>query len=142
MAMNMNLLPGVNASADALSAERLRLDVIAQNIANAQTTRDANGRPYQRQVVAFEAWMNPDDPRSNPTPGVRVSGTYTDQAPGPRLFDPSHPHADAEGFVQMPNVRVSREMVDLIAASRSYEANLNVIRTARQMAMQTLRIGQ
>lgn len=139
----MDILPGIQATSEALTAERLRLDVIAQNIANAHTTRGPDGQPYARQLVAFESAMERAGSEAGSKPsGVRVTGIVKDPTPGPRIYDPNHPHADAEGMVQMPNVDTTREMVDLIAASRAYEANLSVVRTARQMVQQTLQVGR
>jgi len=135
----MDLLPGIGATAQALSAEKVRMEVIAQNIANAQTTRDANGGAYQRKIVAFEAMMG--DREDGVTQGVRVAGILPDPTPGPLVYNPNHPHANAEGMVLMPNVKTSQEMVDLIASSRAYEANLTVVKTSRQMARQALAIG-
>lgn len=117
------------------------MNVIAQNIANAQTTRGADGRPYQRQMVAFEAYHDGKAGRDEPM-NVRVSGVEADQTRGRMVHDPGHPDANAEGMVQMPNVEVSREMVDLISASRAYEANLKVVQASRQMADATLAISR
>jgi flagellar basal-body rod protein FlgC len=140
----MDLIPGVNASASALQAEKIRMDVIAQNIANANTTKDLDGKAYKRKLVEFEAMLqrvSPNDPQKAVS-GVRVAGIVQDPNPGPLVYDPSHPHADKEGFVRMPNVKVHREMVDLISTSRAYEANLSVVKTSRQMARQALSIGR
>lgn len=134
----MNFLSGINITASALSAEKVRMDVVAQNIANANTTRDAAGNAYQRKVVTFEAMLG-----ANGEPnGVRVSGVSADSTPGEMVHNPQHPHANEDGMVQMPNVRLSTEMVDLMSASRAYEANLAVVRNAKQMAVQALGIGR
>ncbi|MCX7712307.1 MAG: flagellar basal body rod protein FlgC [Chthoniobacterales bacterium] len=135
----MDLIPASAISASALTAEKVRLDLIAENIANVNTTRTPNGGPYQRKVPTFEAAM---DIASGAGHGVRISSINQDTTPGPRVYNPSHPDADANGFVQMPNVNLAYEMVDLITASRSYEANLAVIRNARQMVSQALSIGR
>ena len=140
----MHLIPGAQASSDALGAEKIRLDVIAQNIANANTTKDLDGKPYRRKLVEFESVMHPAT-TANPQgfiEGVRVRDIVADGNPGPKHFDPAHPHADADGYVHMPNVKVQREMVDLISTSRAYEANLSVFKTARSMARQALAIGR
>jgi len=139
----MNLITGIDVSASALSAQKTRLDVVAQNIANAQTTRTASGGPYQRQVVSFETELI----KSQGTSGaglqsVRVAQVTTDRTPGQQVYNPQHPDATADGLVTMPNVNLSQEMVDLITASRTYEANLSVVKTARQMASRTLDIGK
>jgi len=134
----MDLLPGITPTAQALNAEKVRMEVIAQNIANAQTTRDANGNPYQRKVVAFESFLNE---KSDMSKGVRVAGIVPDTTQGPLVYSPNHPHANPDGMVRMPNVQTSREMVDLIASSRAYEANLSVAKTSRMMAKQALAIS-
>ena len=141
----MNLLPGLQSSTDALSAEKLRMDLIAQNIANAQTTRDADGDVYRRKMVSFEAYLldhNKLATSSEGLRGVRVSGVEEDLSPGVRVFNPQHPHADGDGMVTMPNVQLAREMVDLISSSRAYEANLAAVKTSRQMAQNALSIGR
>lgn len=146
----MNLIPGANASSSALDAEKIRMDIIAQNIANANTTKDVDGEPYKRKLVKFEAILdkaNTTNPYQNGVgqqfvKGVRLAGVVQDNNPGPKIFDPAHPDADADGYVKMPNVKVQREMVDLISSSRAYEANLSVVKTARQMSRQALAIGR
>jgi flagellar basal-body rod protein FlgC len=140
--MNINILPGADSAASALQAEKVRMEVISQNIANANTTSTSNGGPYQRQVVRFETIMaNQFDPYSAKAE-VRVAGIETDNRPFKVMHQPGHPDADADGMVKYPNVNVHEEMADLIASSRAMEANLSIIRTARQMAMQTLAIGK
>lgn len=143
----MDLLTGISATSGALNSQRTRLDIIAQNIANARTTRSPEGGPYQRRVVNFESELI----RSNGSafgakdPGlatVRVAGVTIDPTHGPTINDPGHPDADAQGMVTLPNVNLAFEMVDLITASRAYEANLNVAKNSRQMAMRTLEIGK
>ncbi len=139
----MNLISGIDVSASALTAQKTRLDVVAQNIANAQTTRTASGGPYERQVVSFETQLV----RSQGIGGaalqsVKVAQVTTDHTPGQQVYNPQHPDASADGLVTMPNVNLSMEMVDLITASRTYEANLSVVKNARQMAMRTLEIGK
>ncbi len=139
----MNLISGIDVSASALTAQKSRLDVVAQNIANAQTTRTANGGPYQRQVVSFETELIRNQGASGAgLQSVRVAQVTTDRTPGQQIYNPQHPDASAEGLVTMPNVNLSQEMVDLITASRTYEANLSVVKSARQMAMRTLDIGK
>ena len=140
--MNINILPGADSAASALQAEKVRMEVISQNIANANTTSTDKGGPYQRQVVRFETIMaNQFDPQSAKAE-VRVAGIETDNRPFKVMHQPGHPDADADGMVKYPNVNVHEEMADLIASSRAMEANLSIIRTARQMAMQTLAIGK
>ena len=137
----MNLISGVDVSASALNAQRTRLDIVAENIANAHTTRAADGKAYQRQVVAFETELM-KRAHGAPLSGIRIGGITRDQTPGQQVNDPQHPDADADGMVTMPNVNLAFEMVDLITASRAYEANLSVVRNAKQMAMKALQIGR
>lgn len=141
----MDLISGIVATGSALNAQRTRLDVIAQNIANAQTTRGPDGRAFQRSIVSFESELI----RSQGSPlgskslsAVHVSSISKDPTPGQRINDPGHPDADEQGMVTMPNVNVAFEMVDLITASRAYEANLTVAKNSRQMALKTLEIGK
>ena len=139
----MNLIAGIDVSASALAAQRTRLDVVAQNIANAQTTRTASGGPYERQVVSFETELIRSQGGTGASlQSVRVAQVTTDHTPGQQVYNPQHPDASADGLVTMPNVNLSQEMVDLITASRTYEANLSVVKNARQMAMRTLDIGK
>lgn len=139
----MNLLPGLNATASALDAERMRLNVVAENIANAFTTKTPEGGPYQRKIVSFESVLSSHTgmDKGTATTSVKVSGVKADQTPGKMVYNPEHPDADENGMVLMPNVESSREMVDLIVSSRAYEANLQVARTARQLAKTALTIG-
>ena len=139
----MNLISGIDISAGALAAQKTRLDIVAQNIANAQTTRTPKGGPYQRQIVSFETEMLRSQGLSGPgLQSIRVASVTTDRSPGQQVYNPQHPDASADGLVTMPNVNLSSEMVDLITASRTYEANLSVVKNARQMAMRTLEIGK
>lgn len=143
----MNLLTGIAATSGALNAQKTRLDIIAQNIANAHTTRGVDGRPYQRQVVSFETELlrrlGGDGPAGNvPLSTVRVGAIMPDTSPGQRVYNPEHPDADPEGMVELPNVNLAHEMVDLITSSRTYEANLTVVKNSRQMAMKALEIGR
>ncbi|HKB90745.1 MAG TPA: flagellar basal body rod protein FlgC [Opitutaceae bacterium] len=141
----MNLISGVDVTAGALNSQKTRLDIIAQNIANAQTTRGPDGKPYQRQIVSFETELikhQGSTSASSSLKGVRVAGVSVDRTPGSTIYDPQHPDANSEGMVTMPNVNMAYEMVDLISASRSYEANLSVVKNARQMAMKALEIGK
>ena len=139
----MNLINGIDITGDAIAAQKTRLDIVAQNIANAQTTRTAAGGPYQRQVVSFETELLRNQGTSGASlQSVRVAQVTTDHSPGQQIYNPQHPDATADGMVMMPNVNLSQEMVDLITASRTYEANLSVVKSARQMAMRTLDIGK
>ena len=141
----MSFFKSMDISASALTAQSFRMDVIAQNIANVDTTRTAEGTPYQRKTVilgqdqpAFADYMAGAAPAS----GVEVTATVTDSSAGRLVYDPAHPDANADGYVQMPNVDITTEYVDMISASRSYEANLTVISAAKRMAVKALEIGR
>lgn len=140
-----------------LDAQRLRLDLIANNIANAETTHTASGGPYQRKDIvltpqsesSFQPMLSVSRSRSsinrgfvNPIGGVQVNQVVTDQEPGTKVYDPSHPDADDEGFVEYPNVNIVVEMTNMISATRSYEANLSIIEAAKNMALKALEIGR
>ena len=142
-AVRMNIISGIDITASALNAQKTRLDIIAQNIANAQTTRTPAGGPYQRQLVSFETELVRQAANGQPAlRGVQISSITPDKTPGEHIYDPQHPDADAQGIVTMPNVNLAYEMVDLITATRSYEANLAVAKNGREMAQRTLQIGQ
>ena len=141
--LGFNLLPGAESAASAIQAEKVRMEVISQNIANANTTNTPDGGPYQRQVVRFETILKNEFDITNAVHQVRVAGIENDSRPYRQVYQPGHPDADPEsGMVKFPNVSVHEEMADLISSSRATEANLAIIRTARQMAMQTLSIGK
>ncbi len=136
------MLSAVDISASGLSAERLRMEIVANNIANANSTRTPSGEAYRRQQVVFsaaydEALSKGVDGGQNLS-GVRVVGVQSDMSELPRILQPGHPDADADGYVTMPNVTMPTEMVDLITASRGYEANLRVLRSFREMAERAL----
>ena len=138
----IQILSGIQNTAAALNAERTRLDVISENIANAHTTRGVDGKPYQRQVVVFETALQQALGAGNAsTPELRVARIDKDQRPPLLVYEPGHPDANAQGMVAMPDINIHEEMADLISASRAFEANLAVVKNARQMAMQTLAIG-
>jgi flagellar basal-body rod protein FlgC len=138
----INVLSGIQSTAAALNAERTRLDVISENIANAHTTRGLDGKAYQRQVVVFETVMQQALAKDGQLPTVRVGRVQKDPRPPQSIYDPGHPDADERGMVEMPNVNIHEEMADLIAASRVFEANLAVVKNARSMALQSLAIGK
>jgi flagellar basal-body rod protein FlgC len=138
----MNLISGIDVTAGALNAQKTRLDIVAQNIANAQTTRTPSGAPYQRQIVSFESELVRRSGAGASLQSVRIAGILPDRTPGQQVYNPQHPDAGPDGLVTMPNVNLSYEMVDLITASRAYEANLSVVKNARQMAMKALDIGK
>ena len=141
----MGLFDALDASGSALSAERVRMDVTAENLANAQSTRTANGRgPYRRKEVVMQeagAGVGPSFADSlQAARGVKVAGIVQDPTPSRRVYDPGHPDADANGYVQMPNVDSVSEMVDLISAQRAYEANVTAMQAAKQMFSKTLEL--
>ena len=145
----MSMFGGLEVSASGLTAERLRMDVTAENLANAQTTRGANGQPYRRKEVvlqetpgSFGASLSAAMGGGNgSTGGVQVAGVVEDTAtPLKRVYDPGHPDADAQGYVSMPNVDTVTEMVDLIDSSRAYEANVTAMQASKQMFTKTLEI--
>lgn len=135
----MELLPGWAISASGLTAERLRLDLVAGNVANMNTTRTSEGGPYRRRVPVFTEMLADAAP---PADGVRVAGIYLDPSPPRLVYDPQHPDADARGYVSLPNINIVNEMVDLITATRSYEANAAVLNGSKAIAMRALEIGR
>ena len=138
----MNLVSGIQSTSAALDAERTRLDIIAENIANAHTTHGVDGKPYQRQVVVFESVLRQATDGSPAAPALQVARIEKDPRPAQMVYEPGHPDADKNGMVAMPNVNIHEEMADFITASRAFEANLSVIRNSRSMAMQTLSISK
>lgn len=127
-------------SGSGMSAERFRMEVIANNIANANSTRSANGGPFRRQDVVFAEVLGATAGTGAPAAlgGVQAVELVEDPTELPRVYTPGHPDADAEGFVRMPNVQLPIEMVNLLTASRAYEANLRAAQTFRQMNEQAL----
>ena len=137
----MGLFDAIDISASGLSAERLRMDVVAENLANANTTRTADGGPYRRKNVVLEQQGGGGFASALArASGVQVSAIVEDPTPPRRVYDPGHPDADADGYVEMPNVNPVTEMVDLITASRAYEANVTAMQTAKQMFTKTLEV--
>jgi flagellar basal-body rod protein FlgC len=137
-------LTGVQNTAAALSAEQTRLDVISENIANANTTHGVDGKPYQRQVVVFESALQQamSSDGNVQMPAVHVAKIEKDTTPPIKVYDPGNPQADSNGMISEPNIDINEEMADLISASRTYEANLAVVKNAHTMAMETLAIGK
>ncbi len=144
----MGLFDAIDIAASGLTAERLRMDVTAENLANAQTTRTPEGGPYRRKAVvlqqagsgfAGQLTAAVGSGAAQPT-GVEVAGVVTDGTPLRRVYDPGHPDADAQGYVTMPNVNSVTEMVDLIDASRAYEANVTAMQTAKTAFTKTLEL--
>ncbi len=141
----INILNGIDSTAAALNAERIRMDVISQNIANANTTKGPDGKPYQRQQVVFESVLRAAqsaDGSTAPGQSVEVARIEKDNRPPRMIYNPGHPEADKNGMVAVPDINIHEEMVDMIASSRTYEANLAVIKNARTMAQQALSIGK
>lgn len=142
----MSLYDSVEISASGLSAERLAMDVIANNIANANTTHTPQGGPFKRQLVVFAQKSggstdpSDSDSSSSAQDGVQVLGITQDNSPDRLEFDPSNPDADARGYVHYPNVSVIKEMVDMMAASRAYQANVSAMQEARTMSGATLNL--
>jgi flagellar basal-body rod protein FlgC len=139
------LSTALTASASALSVERARIEIAVSNMANAESTRGPDGGPYRRRDVviasdpenSFDAAMG-----RNASVGVRVADVVEDTSPFRRRYDPSHPDADAEGFVAMPNVDAPTEMVDMLSATRAYQANLTAIGLIRDLMQKALELGK
>lgn len=145
----MSAFNGMNISSSGMSAQRLRMDVISQNIANVNTTRDENGNPYRRKAVVFsEKDSTPFQEVFMKTAGVAGSGVKVTQIVEDgktamrKVYDPSHPDADDTGYVTYPNVNIVQEMTDLIDASRSYEANVTAFNATKNMALKGLDVGK
>ncbi|MCB9728902.1 MAG: flagellar basal body rod protein FlgC [Deltaproteobacteria bacterium] len=138
---------GLDIAASGMAAQRARLNVVSSNIANASTTRTEDGGPYQRQEIVFEAIARKAGQSLEGGPaiegeGVRVVGIQEDPSPGPLVYDPGHPDADADGNVRLPNINLVEEMVDMISASRSFESSAQAFNTVRDMALRALEIGR
>lgn len=139
----MDVLDTLQISASGLTAERTRMQTISENLANARTTRTQAGGPYQRKVPTFEAQaLRPFADELDSASQVVVTGIQSDGRPPVRQFDPTHPDADAQGYVNVPDINVLQEMVDLMNASRSYDANASALETTRDMALRALEIGR
>jgi flagellar basal-body rod protein FlgC len=141
----IDFLTGIRSTSSALQAERIRMEVVSQNIAHANTTRDLDGKPYQRQQVVFESVLNQEQragAAETVSQSVQVARIQKDAHPPRLIFNPGHPEADANGMVAVPNISIHEEMADLIASSRAYEANLAVVKNAHAMALQALSIGK
>ena len=138
----MSMLRIFDISGSAVSAQSQRLNVVASNLANVDTVAGPDGQPYKARQVVFQTALmgQPDD--QGMTAGVRVSTVTEDQSPGRRVHDPSHPGADAEGYVTFSNVNAVEEMVNMISASRSYQNNIEVMNTAKSLLQKTLQMGQ
>lgn len=142
-----NIFAGMRISASGLAAERLRMDIISNNIANIETTKTKSGGPYRRKIVTFKENLDKEisnlsnkfEPKFN---GVKVDKISEDNSEFKKVYNPSHPDADADGYVLMPNVNILNEMVDLITATRAFEANVTALNSQKQMALKALEIGR
>ncbi|RBP46769.1 flagellar basal body rod protein FlgC [Garciella nitratireducens] len=143
----MQVFDTMGISATGLAAERLRMDIISSNIANANTTRTEEGGPYIRKIPVFQEKFQDEVNKRTGTlervsKGVKAVEIVDDDSQLQRVYDPSHPDADEEGYVVRPNVNILNEMVDLIAATRAYEANVTVMNASKDMMLKTLEIGK
>ncbi|WP_294146121.1 flagellar basal body rod protein FlgC [uncultured Selenomonas sp.] len=148
----MSMFLGIDAAASGLTAERLRMDVISNNIANANTTRTAQGGAYHRRFVVFEprevsggafsSFLQKAANKLQAGDGVRAVSIESDPSQGPLVYDPGHPDANAQGYVERPNVNIVAEMVDMITASRAYEANTTTVNAAKSMVTKALDMGK
>lgn len=144
----MSIFGAMDMSATGMTAQQLRMDTISENIANVNTTRDANGNVYRRKMVLFEEKSYPtfDESLSMANghigKGVKVTRIIEDASEGNKVYDPSHPDADEDGYVIYPNVNTVTEMTNMIDATRAYEANVTVLNSTKGMALKALNIGQ
>ncbi|SFK26710.1 flagellar basal-body rod protein FlgC [Halobacillus dabanensis] len=150
----MSIFHSMNTSASALTAQRLRMDVASSNMANANTTRatlNENGEwdPYRRKMVVFQeasndfgSFLHKAANKSPQTGGVRASEIVEDEEPFKLVYNPNHPDSNQEGFVEVPNVDPLKEMVDMMSATRSYEANVTSVNASKSMLMKALEIGR
>ncbi len=145
----MDYLKGIMMSASGMSAQRRRMNVISSNLANANSTQTAEGGPYRRREVVFAAEPLEksfrgalENAMDDKLSTVRITRVQEDNAPFRLVYNPSHPHADANGYVRMPNVNLIQEMADMIDASRSYEANLTILNTTKNMALKDLDLAR
>ena len=147
----MGYFSSLDIGASALTAQRLRMDIISQNIANASTTKTANGTPYRRQDLVFEesssgapfsSYLTESSKEKFTGSGVKVARIVEDQTPFKREYDPGNPEAGSDGYVLMPNVDTVTEMVNMIDATRAYEANVTSINTTKSLALKALELGK
>jgi flagellar basal-body rod protein FlgC len=149
----MGLFDAIGIAGSGLTAERIRMDVTAENLANADTTKAANGQPYQRQDVelaqvgasdfggTLTSAMQQGGQQGGSQPGgVRVTGIVSDNTPDQQVYDPGNPEADAQGYVKMPNISTVTEMTDLISESQSYQSDVTAMQTAKSMFTSTLQV--
>ena len=138
----MSMMNIFNVSGSAASAQSQRLNVVASNLANADTVAGPNGQAYKARQVNFQTELMGQTANDPTAAGVRVSTIREDQTPGRKVHDPKHPSADAEGYVTYSNVNAVEEMVNMISASRSYQNNLEVMNTAKSLLLKTIQLGQ
>lgn len=145
----MGLFSGMNASSSGMTAQRLRMDLISNNIANINTTRTEDGGPYKEKSAVFRAknsqqfsLPNSDSQNAQTGQGVEVATIRESSKPPKLVYNPQHPDANEEGYVEMPNIDIASEMVDMVSASRAYEANVTALNTSKQMAKSALKIGK
>ncbi len=146
----MGYFTSLDVSASGMSAQRMRMDLISQNIANANTTKTQDGTPYRRQTlvlgtnesVGFSKYLSSSSRNTLGDGKVKIQGIKEDMSELKRVYEPDNPEADEDGYVTMPNVDIVTEMVDMISASRSYEANVTASTASKNMAMQALNIGK
>ncbi len=134
----MSILNVFEIAGSAMTAQAQRLNVVASNLANADSVTSANGQPYRAKQVVFSELAFGGATGS----GVKVTGVTEDPTPGKRVYDPKNPAADAQGYVAMPNVSVVEEMVNMIAAARAYQNNVEMLNTAKSLMLKTLTVGQ
>ena len=146
---NSSFFNSMNISSSALAAQRVRMNILSTNLANANTTRTPEGGPYKRQDVVFTATPTGnefedflDEDYGTQLQEVKVSQIHQDNSAPRKVHDPSHPDADKDGFVELPNIQVMTEMVNMIAATRAYEANTTALNSAKQMASHSIEIGK
>ncbi|OGV68540.1 MAG: flagellar basal body rod protein FlgC [Lentisphaerae bacterium RIFOXYA12_FULL_48_11] len=145
MSDNISLIPSVKISTSGLDAENRRIEVIANNIANANTVKGADGKVFRRQEVIFAAKLADamdGQPGGKRPGGVEVKGVVDDNRPLKRIYRPGHPDADKDGYINMPDINPVEEMVSMMSATRAFEANLAAIKAARNMAYKALEIGK
>lgn len=137
----INAFHTMRISASGLSAERLRMDTVSSNIANINTTRGEDGEPYRRKIAVFQENLDKSLSGQDALNGIKAVEIAEDQTPFEKVYDPTHPDADEDGYVSMPNVDLLTEMADMITATRSYEANITAINAEKSMFNKALEIG-
>lgn len=141
----MHFLQSFDISISGLTAQRKRLDIIANNLANIETTKTAQGGPYRRKMVVMSpqsSGIDFSDVLTSQVQGVQINGIVEDQSSFKKVYDPGHPDADAEGYLSKPNVDLFVETINMLTAKRAFEANIAVIKTLRDMTLKALEIGR